>query len=260
MDWSAAIRYDNRLRRDARRRVELSNKALVRIRESSRTKRIVYPEMKEAYDYVNDLYPDAGIKNVVALHASSATLNEVGYRGVGGFYDHRTRVIVISNSVAPTETDDFESSAEYTLDEVLCHELIHYGANYDKPLSNRNLEEEIAYGKSVGYLRSKGRTDDFIIHKNMMPYLLSVVDRWEVLHRVLLKEGVAADAFAAMDSERQEALVDKYRVKLRREMLAEAREIGMRMVSLYSPVKVEEVPNVSHQFMGKRNLILDDDE
>jgi hypothetical protein len=259
MDWTDAIRYDTKLRRDAKKRAELSASALTRIRESKSTKRIMYPEMKEAYDYVNALYPEAGVKNVVALHATKHLLDDVGYRGVGGFYDTRTRVIVISDSVSPTETDEFESSAEYTLDEVLCHELIHYGANADKPLSGRNLEEEIAYGKSVGYLRSKGRSDSFIIEKNMMPYLLSIVDRQVVLQRVLSKEEMTLDAFSRLGGEQQEYMLDKLRTKLGKEMLEVAKEIGHRMIALYSPTEIP-AQKVTHQFMGKRNLILDDDE
>ena len=215
--------------------------------------------IKAAYDFVHNLYPNAGIKNIIALHAPKSLLEDCGYKGVGGFYDCNNRVIVVSDTVSATEQNEFDIHAEYTLDEVLCHEMIHYGANFDKPLANRHLEEEIAYGKTAGYLRSKGRDDNFIIEKNMMPYLMSVVDRPTVLQRVISKECITFDDMNKMTQEQQDAVVNRLRPKLAKEMIVMAKEIGQRIISFYYP-QTEPETKITHQFASKRKLILDDDE
>ncbi len=258
-DWASVLRVSHRLRNEAKAAIELNEKRLFRIRQFKRsTKVIVYPEYKNAFDYVHELYPDAGVKQATIYQTSKAVLYEVGYKGVGGFYDTRSRVVVISNWVAPAEDYEDPVKAEFTIDEVLCHELIHYAANFNRPTSLRTVEEEIAYGKSINYLRSNGRSDDFIIRKNMMPYLLTIVDKARIMHDVLYKAyATQLPDLAAISEEAKMMLVQQMSKRLEKAFMEEAYEIGKKMITLYGDKK-DVVDNSDVTISGK-NLILEDD-
>lgn len=255
-DWAEALKVSRRLRDETATAQEANEKKIYKLRQFKQTRAIAYPEYKEAFDYVDKLYPQAGVKQATVLYTSKAVLNEVGYRGVGGFYDIQSRIIVISNYVSPSNFFDDGIKSEFTIDEVLCHELIHYAANFNRPSSSRCVEEEIAYGKTVNYLRSRGRTDDFIIRKNMMPYLVSIVDKHKLLSEVLVKAypNQLPDIAAASEATKR-ALIGGLSKKLEEAILNEAYSIGQRMIELYgnSSVVDTKVADTS------RNLIMDDD-
>ena len=254
--WADALRVSSRLRDQARSTQKLNEKKLYRIRQyRASTNIIFYPQMKEAFDYVHKLYPNVGVCQATVYHTTKTVLNEVGYKGVGGFYDTKSRVIVISDDFVPTENYDESVSTEFTLDEVLCHELIHFAANFFSPVSTRCVEEEIAYGKSINYLRFKGRTDDFIIRKNMMPYLVSVVDKYEIMHK-LLREAYPNQLpdIAAISDTAKELLVKQMAKKMEKAIIEESYTIGQKMIALYGDNKVE--PEVEAKQTG-RNLIMD---
>ena len=148
--------------------------------------------------------------------------------------------------------NDSEIKAEFTIDEVLCHELIHFGANYRLPTSSRSVEEEIAYGKSIGYLRQRGRTDDFIIEKNMLPYLVGQVDMAEVYRLVLIRHYPEAElAKAAIET--LDLLLSQHDKEIRKMQLLKAKEIGRKMIDAYGGGEIIEKP------MTRKHLILEDD-
>lgn len=182
MNWSTYLNNSVQQRHRLQAVSALNAEKIKFLKENPLTKRISYQELSPPFDYVHNLYPEANVKQAFVYHAKSHSLLEAGYGGVGGFYDIESRIIFVTDFIYV----DSDVKAEFTIDEVVCHELIHYAANYKMRCSSRKVEEEIAYGKSINYLRSKGRTDDFIIEKNMLPYLLSIVNREEIYREVLL--------------------------------------------------------------------------
>jgi hypothetical protein len=165
-------------------------------------------------------------------------------------------MVVISDWIAPSEYLENTILAEFTLDEVLCHELIHFAANANNPVSTRCVEEEIAYGKSINYLRSKGRTDDFIIDKNMMPYLFSVVDKYKVMMEVLSAAyPTQIPELARISAETKDALIRNLRKQVHEATVKEARIIGQKMIDLYGDGKIDDSPEINY----KRDLLFDDD-
>lgn len=252
--WDDFLRDQETVRSTVRKQHKLSDDRLRKIRSSSLTRRINYPEYQEAFDYVDKLYPFVNIKKANVYHTSSAILFEVGYVGMGGFYDIGNRVVVITDQYPSANIGGAALNAEFTTDEVLCHELIHYCANFKNNASTRECEEEIAYGKSINYLRMKGRTDDFIIRKNMMPYLISVIDRKAVIHRVLTQRYNVA-TLHSMSKEGIQALLEQEYAAFRKELIADAYKLGERMIALYGD-KIDTAPLVKPR---PRQLDLDDD-
>src|ERR1035437_7408603 len=105
-DWADVIRYNTRMRDESIKLLAINDKMLSRIRNHSTTKVIRYPEMKEAFDYVHELYPSVGVKQSMVYHAIKPLMIDIGYTGVGGFYDTRNRVIVITDWIAPSNSSD----------------------------------------------------------------------------------------------------------------------------------------------------------
>lgn len=250
--WADFIRQNQQVRSAVRKSFSMTADRLARIREYEKTKRIKYPEMKEAFDYVHALYPAVNVKQAYIYHTPQHFLREVGYGGVGGFYDTYAKVVVVTDDFSGGEYDEFKISAISTTDEVLCHELIHYCANFRLATASRNVEEEIAYGKSIGYLRFKGRTDEFIIEKNMLPYLMSVIDRAAVYRKVLVKH-FDEKLLAAASIDTINKLLGPLQDEIFRESKAAACAIGEKMMMAYGGREaVYKAPT-------KRKLLLDDD-
>lgn len=233
--WDEYLRSVSEKRTRVRKAYKLGADRMESIKSYSGTRRILYPEMKDAFDYVHAIYPFANVKQAIVYHVSKAMLNKVGYSGVGGFYDSVLRVICVTDHVV--QEDEYGVTAEYTLDEVLCHELIHYGANFKNALSSRAVEEEIAYGKTVNYLLSRGRTPDFIIKRNMLPYLMSIVDKKEVYRKVLTAKYDEA-MLVKVSSETINTLVKQEQKTIIEGIKAEAYSIGKRMIDLYGDTPV----------------------
>jgi hypothetical protein len=232
--WADFLRKRTDYRRGAKERIELSQDRLNRIKNHPVTKRIMYPEYQEAFDYVDSIYSFANVRQAIIYKTSKFLLNEVGYKGIGGFYDTIGRVIVVTDQI---EFDDSPNpylvKAEFTMDEVLCHELIHYASNFKMPLSSRHLEEQIAYGRSVGYLKAKGRSEEFIINKNMMPYLIGAVDRPPILTKVLLKH-YDEQLLSTCSEATLELLLEKHQPEVFQLVKKEAANIGARIIREYS--------------------------
>ena len=247
-DWVEYIRLQNQNRSVIRKSFYLTKTRISKILANTDVKRIIYPQYKEAFDYVGSLYPSVNIRHVHVYHATKAILNHVGYRGVGGFYDPQSKIVCITEWAGEGEYDAI--NAEYTIDEVLCHELIHFAANAKCPLSSRSVEEEIAYGNSVGYLRSKGRSDQFIVEKNMLPYLLSIVDSGEIVKEVLTK--YYKNDIARISTSTVDELVKLHKKEIKKQTIEKAKEKGYQLVAIYgNAAKEEYIPPA-------KKLILDD--
>jgi hypothetical protein len=245
MGWSDYIRDISQRRSYARKLYEINAEQLRQVKDSPTTIRVTYASMKEPFDYVNGIYPDANVKQALVYHANPYILQQSGYAGVGGFYDIRSRLVFITDFI-DVDFNEENVQAEFTLDEVLCHELIHYASNYRVRCSNRAVEEEIAYGKSIRYLRKKGRTDDFIIKKNMLPYLLSVVNREEVYREVLLSR-YSEKILGEISEEALKILIKNESKAINHLIHKRAYEMGQRFIQLYGDNKEPEIIKSGHR-------------
>lgn len=230
--WDEIIREHEGYRSKVRKNYQLSIERITAIKRNSLTKRICYPTHKEAFEYVHAIYPFANVKQAQVYQLDKYSLEEIGYAGMGGFYDTVSRIVVLSEYVPSYSIGGSTIVGEFTSDEVLCHELIHYAANFKNASSSREVEEEIAYGKSINYLRFKGRSDDFIIRKNMMPYLVSVVDKKPIFQRVLTAR-YSEKLLSETPREGIEALVRQEMPAIEQAIKEDAYKMGEKMIALY---------------------------
>jgi hypothetical protein len=254
--WGDFLKERNRVREDRQRRVELSRERIKRITSNKASRLIRYPTYMNAFDYVHGLYPYAHVRSATVYQVPRSVSEEAGYRGAGGFFDIQSKIVVITDCVEVDDPIPFTFQAQIEPDEVLCHELIHFAANYKNPVSSRQVEEEIAYGKSVGYLKLKGHSDDHIIDNIMMPYLVSYVNTWDVIYRMLRERGISMTAFANLSPEQVEKQLGSYQTFFRSRCVEEARRLGMAIITSNMPR--EDVKSPGNLF-SQKSLLLDDD-
>lgn len=150
---------NNKKLRDERKKIfEISEKNISKIIKMSKV--IEYPTHREAYDYVDSLFKGSNIKDVKIHLVRSVVLEKYGFGGRYGFFYIPKKMVFVQS-----HTDN------YSLDEVIVHELIHYALNKEQiTFTDVEMEEEGAYGWTIGYLRQKGYSDDIIIKKFLMEY------------------------------------------------------------------------------------------
>lgn len=176
------LRYKKDLKAQQTRNSKMLDESIQKIRSRPTTREIKYPEYVDAFDFVDARYPEASVKEATVLECSRIFLDKVGYKGIGGFFSRPHKIIVIPDVMFPkkgknkTIWEQASKDFDATVDEILTHELFHYVSNKTcEDWKTMQVEEEFAYGNSAGYLRLCGRTDDDIIRKNFMPYLLRVI-------------------------------------------------------------------------------------
>ena len=161
------------------------------IKSDKQTEQINYPEYQPSFDYVDDLFPKKHIKEVGIFVCSDQLLNDLGYSGIGGFFERVLKTIVIRKDVENNTKGKFVG--KFKIDEVIVHELLHYVSDlFGTPKTSLEIEEEFAYCYSVGYLRQK-YADEQIIYDNFMPFLANIIDRKKIILKVLEKYGKSYD-------------------------------------------------------------------
>jgi hypothetical protein len=130
------------------------------------TMRLPVIGFRKVFDYLKDLFPDNKelIENVVIYKNSNiAFSSKMGLEGVAGLY------LPSLNSVFILYSKNF------TDDEVLVHEVLHYLSKaFGSSMIAASAEEVFAYKKSVEYLRKNGRSEEFIIGKYLLPFFLEM--------------------------------------------------------------------------------------
>jgi hypothetical protein len=242
--WADFIRQSQHARSFVKKNIELNHNNIKSIREHKSTVRICYLNdllernglFADAYDYVGNLYPSVDVKGASVYYSPPSVLYNFGFSGAGGFYDIQSRIIVITDCVDSYK----EHKAQFTLDEVLCHELIHYAAMFKQAQSKRELEEEIAYGHSIKYLQvNKKHADDFIIRKNLFPYLVTVVDKSKVYQKVL-KSLYSDEALSKLSEDSLNLMVQKHHANIQKGIDEEAYSLGLHMIKIYGINKQED--------------------
>jgi hypothetical protein len=220
------------------------------------TQIICYPSFRESFEYVDSLFPEAGVKEAIIYKVDKRFLDKCGYKGVGGFYNKIAKVVVITDSIDSGKKKGklWEGIiATITDDEVIVHELLHYVSDTQiKGGKSLQLEEEFAYGNSVAYLRKKGYDDDYIIKHNFLPYLINVIDKKIITRDVLSAAGISFESLKKASPEKQKNTVKKHEKEIFERSVQEATRMGRELVELYTrtsvPMDQIHVDNGSKKF------------
>lgn len=231
---------DLNFREQAKKEYQLTNKNIEKIKKIY-LKKIMYPDYKEAYDYVDNLFPRVNVKEVVIYKVSSKDLAKMGYGGAEGFYHRVSKVVVVCGTRGNTQPIDkrFMVKAKIERDEVIVHELCHYCYAFEGQSSvSREMVEEFAYGYSVGYLRQKGYTDEQIVKYNFLPYLVNVsCDK--ARNNVMAQNNVSTYEYNNHTRFQRKEFNRKYGVKIFNRAKEIAMERGLRLIDMYSK-KIDE--------------------
>jgi len=221
---------------------KFSAERMHKIQMHSGTQKITYTEKsryRESYDYVDNLFPNADVKNVTIYRVAKSCLSKLGLKNIGGCYDKLSRIVVISKELDFVSSGKDETwstiTAKITTDEVIVHELLHYVSMHNSGSSgSMQMEEEFAYGNSLGYLRSKGHSDDRIIVYNFLPYFLNVSYSKNIVRKVLIENGYdVEDVMIKSESERKK-IFKKLDKKLFEETKKIAIENARELIRIYS--------------------------
>lgn len=256
--WGDYIKQRGRVRAERQQRLELNRDRIKKITSHAKSRTILYPEYGSAFDYVHCLYPFAHVRSATVYQVPRAVCEAIGYTGAGGFFDTQSKIVVITDCVETDYPSPMKIMAKMTPDEVLCHELIHYAANYKNPVSSRGVEEEIAYGKSIGYLREKGRSDDDIIDNVMLPYLIGCVNPWNCLYRIAQSRSITMSEIGKMD---ENEINKRFGTQLNALCRDEARKMGKIMIA-HNTMHYDssQAPtNIKKAESRPKNFVLDDD-
>lgn len=223
------------------------------------TRIIQYPEYKEAYDYVDAIFPYDGVKEVQIYKLSAAIFEKYGFGSAQGFYNTQTKNIFLSGKKRTPYwiPKELRIQGKMTDDEVIVHELCHY-CYFEEGLysASKGINEEFAYGWSLEYLRSKGYTDEEIIEYNYLPYLFESVYE-DAYKRVIVENGMSLKEYHQMKSFEKKAFhkrcVRKI-VDLAKDM---AFDQGRKLVKIYSKLHAEGSPYVAEKDGSNRFDLLD---
>jgi len=231
-------RHDD-INKEHKRIILLSEDHLERIEKHVGTVRIQYLDYKKAFDYVDDLFPEALVKESIVLRASSSFLNRLGYKGIGGFYNRVCKKVVVPDklifSIAKNKSIWNSIKAKISEDEVIVHELLHYASDSRGTASrSANAEEEFAYGNSIGYLKSKGHTDEYIITKNFLPFLVGTINIKKILWKKLQEAGYDPEKLSCMSYQKKNSIYAKVEKKVFEETKEKAIKLGQEIIDIYT--------------------------
>lgn len=258
INLSETYLYNHELRKAHAEQYELTQKNIEKIRRIA-IKQIQYPEFKEAYDYVDNLFPSVHVKNVVIHKVAAKDLIKMGYSGVEGFYDPVTKIVVLSGvrrSSAPVDRR-FHVEAKIGRDEIIVHELCHYCYVSEGHNSvSSEMREEFAYGWSIGYLRQNGHSDEYIIKYNFLPYLMNTCYN-DAMKRILTKNGISLVQYNSFSQFKKKEFNRSYGKKVFLMAKEMGIERGWQLLKLYSKKINEEVGYIEIEKENNRFSILD---
>ena len=235
INLSNAYLYDHQLRQSAKEQYQLIRKHIEKIKLLA-LKKIGHSDFPDAYDYVDNLFPTANVKEVDIYKVMARDLERLGYGGVEGFYDRVSKIVVISTArhSPPSVNRQYHVEAKITRDEVIVHELCHYcyGDIGQRSIS-REMVEEFAYGWSVGYLKTKGYSDDYIIKYNFLPHLIGVAYN-DATKNILAQIGVGVKQYNAYTPYKKKEFAKIYGKKVFLRAKELAMEIGHKIIEIYS--------------------------
>ena len=231
-------------REERKKQLEKHHKNMKIIENSLNTEVVKYIDYKEAFNYVDKLFPGSNVKNVSLYKVSPRLLEKLGYGGAGGFYDKESKVIIISSYQIVNKKKyyfkyDFSVKAKITKDEVIAHELCHYcfveeGGNSP----SREIWEEFAYGWTLGYLRGKNYTDEEIIKNNYFPFLVDIMSN-KALKQILSINNISKEEYKSYSKYKKNIFFKKYGKKWHEKRKELAMQRGKELIELYSAKMAE---------------------
>jgi len=231
--------YNHNLREKHKKEYQLTKKNMEKIKQIF-IKQIKYPEFEEAYEYVDKLFPRVKVKEIAIYKVMARDLEKMGYGGAEGFYDTISKSIVVGGERRREVSLNRGSiQAKVERDEVIVHELCHYCYVFE---GNRSVSsqqrEEFAYGWSIGYLRQKGYSNEYIIRYNFLPYLVNISYE-QATKNVLAWNDISISEYNAHSKFKRIEFKKMYG----RKILERAKEIGIekgqKIIDLYTK-KIEE--------------------
>jgi len=245
MHISDVVKYHDSVKMRWRQSIQLANEHLKKIEKQSDTKIIEYPEYQEAFNYVDMKCPEVNIKKAKVFLCKSSFLDKLGYKGVGGFYNKHSEIVVIGDKLASCSSSSKSNmwskiQAKVTTDEIIVHELLHYASAQSGFSKSMEIEEEFAYGLSVEYLRGKGYSDDYIIEHNFLPYLIGVVDAKKIVIQALSEEGYGLEEFGCFSPDKQKRIMKKLEKKVFDITIGKATQMGREIIDIHCPSTINE--------------------
>ena len=247
INLSEAYLKDYALRKDAKKQYGSTIKNIKKIKDIA-LKIIKYPEHKEAYDYVDDLFPRVKVKEVSVYKVAAKDLAKMGYAGAEGFYDSISKAIVVCGARKLTQPENkrYRILAKIERDEVIVHELCHYCYFFEGKRSiSSEMREEFAYGWSIGYLRQKGYTDEQIVKYNFLPYLVSL-SYDEAIKNILVWNNISTYEYNNHSKYQRKEFQKTFSGKVFDRAKEIAMEKGFKLIDLYSK-KIEEGTGLSDE-------------
>lgn len=208
-------------REEQKKRFETAEKNISKI--IKRSTLIKYPTYKESYDYVDSLFKRSNIKEVEIHIVSPSILEKYGFDGGYGFFYIPKKMVFIRSSVD-----------KHTIDEIIVHELIHYAFNKENIVfSDVEMEEEGAYGWSIGYLREKGYSDEYIINNFLKEYYSVIMKNKSILKFISMNNKFKNEYIKSNDKKRIDML-NKNRKKIEKINEKMALEKSEILMSIYN--------------------------
>jgi len=224
-------------REKEKKELESFNDKIYRIKNYAVKTKIEYPEYKEAYDYVDKLFPQINIKNVVIYRVNGEYLAKLGFGSAGGFYVKSSKMIVLSSLAGSFRKkiryNPRDICAKITKDEVIVHELIHYCFNQKDICKDSDQHEEFAYGWSIGYLREKGYSDEEIIKNNFLPYLYNSVGN-KIFSNILANHNIKLNEYNQYSAQKKNRVKREFGKEFHEKALKKSYEIGHQLIDIYS--------------------------
>ncbi len=221
--------------------------------------KIKYPDSKEAFEYVDKLFPRVKIKEIIIYKVSYKDLVKMGLVGIEGFYDSISKIIVVSGShksVIPVNRE-FHIEAKVSKDEVMVHELCHYCYVFEGQRSESiELREEFAYGWSLGYLRKKEHSDEYIVKYNFLPYLMNISFE-EATKNILAQNKITHREYNSHNKFERKDFNRKFERKIFRRAKEIAIERGYRIIDIYNRKLKEGTGFLDEEPEGDRFDFLD---
>ena len=231
---------NHKFRQESKEAYSLTQKNVEKIKKIALSV-IEYPKYKEAFDYVDDLFPRVKVRNISIYKVAARDLAKMGYGGVEGFYDTISKNIVVCGSRSKEQNVDkrYRVEAKIERDEVIVHELCHYCyyAEGKRSISNE-LKEEFAYGWSIGYLRQKGYTDEQIVKYNFLPYFVGISFE-EATKNIMVQNGVSTYEYNKHSKYQRKEFNRIYFGKIFKRAKEIATNRGLNLINVYSK-KIEE--------------------
>ena len=245
------IKIRKKIREKYEKEANISVGHIKKIRNHYSSKIKSYPEYKESFDYVDKIFPMSKVKDVSILFCDRKFLDSLGYSSAKGFFNRLEKVIVMPH------TDKIDSNNAWknitclsTQDETIVHELLHFvSSTISRLFTSEMAEEEFAYGYSIGYLRSKKYSDDYIINHILMPYLINeVIDIEKIAKLSLVSKGYNLKDFCALSDKKQNIILNKivdeddvYSI-----IRSEAVKKGQELIDIYTRKTIYSHDNYDH--------------